>query len=99
MKAKKFYNLIDAHQRATNGEELAQKSIIGCLNNLGCDHLAEKSKYAPSDEPKWKRYWRGLQEYVSALVCEYGETEAKAEKEVLAELNAAQKYSDDVVLV
>jgi len=97
-KIAKFSSLSDAYSRAMSGEEDAQKCIIGCLNNLGCDHLAS-SGYPGEKSEKWQRYYRGLQEYISALVGEYGVHEDKAEKEILAELNAARSYSDDVLLV
>lgn len=93
-KIAKFKSLGDAFSRAKNGEEAAQKCLIGCLENFGCDHLANYRK----EVPKWTSAWHGLQTYIGSLVGEYGESETRAEKEVLAELNCAREYSDDIQL-
>lgn len=90
---RKFKSLSDTFKRAAAGEEDAQRAIIGCLSNFGCEHLAHCNQ-----QPKWKASWFGLQDYIGALVGEYGESETKAEREVLAELNAARSYSAEVQL-
>jgi hypothetical protein len=96
---KKFASLRDAYDRAKAGDEAAQRCIIGCLSNLGCDNtLANQGHNLKYGASKWVRHYRGLDEYISALVGEYGMTETKAEKEVLAELNSARTYSDDIKL-
>lgn len=91
-KIEKFASLRDSYRRAEAGEVAAQKCIIGCLNNLGCDHLARPQK----GYPKWRRHYLGLMEYLGALVSEYGERESTAERELLAELNAARTCCDDI---
>lgn len=93
----KFTNLRDAYNRASAGDEGAQRCIIGCLENFGCDHLALKDKSAPKTV-KWARYYAGLMQYIGSLVGEYGQSETAAEREVLAELNQARTYSDKVEL-
>jgi hypothetical protein len=89
-----FKSLHDLYERARAGEVMARKVCIATLNNFGCDHLASGQK----SDPKWVRYYRGLQTYLVALVAEYGESETSAEKEVLAEVNAARSYAGDVDL-
>lgn len=91
----KFKSLPDAFKRAQDGCETSQRAIIGCFNNLGCDHLVTRSK----TQPKWLSYYQGIQTYIGSLVGEYGVSETKAEREVLAELNSARIYSDGVILV
>lgn len=95
-KTAKFASLRDLWTRAQAGEEMAQKVCVGALNNLGCDHLAHSAGGRP--EPKWAKYHRGLEQYLDALVSEYGVSETKAERELLAEVNMARTYSDDVSL-
>lgn len=95
--APKFKNLADAYRQCEAGDMLAQKCVIGCLSNFGCEHLASdpRNPYTGGG-PKWLRYYRGLEQYLMSLVGEYGETEADAEKELVAELNAAVGYADQV---
>jgi hypothetical protein len=95
-KIKKFKSLSEAFDRARAGEKEAQQCLISCLENFGCDHLA---KPATPLDPKWKRCWHGIQEYLNALVGEYHLNEAKAEREVLAELNNTRDYCSKVSLV
>lgn len=94
-KPKKFKSLHEAYVRADGGDVLAQRCIVGTLRNLGCEHLARK---VLDDDPKWLTHWRGFQQYLMALVGEYGESEAAAERELLAELNNSFSYADNVEL-
>lgn len=72
-------------------DENYQKLCIVALENLGCEHLASKREAV-----KWKSHYFGLQEYVSALVGEYGESEDKAFRSVLAEINNVRDCIDQV---
>lgn len=90
-------------ERADKGDEGARKVCVGCLRNLGCDHLADHGyrkdeKTGRYTVPKWLRFYRGLMLYLGSLVGEYGMTEAQAFKDLLAEVNAARYYSHDVSL-
>ncbi len=90
-KTKKFASLTDIYQRARDGEVMARLCIIGALSNCGCDHLAPKqSERFYANRPKWERYKQGVSAYLDSLVCEYGVKEAKAEREILAEMNMAR---------
>jgi hypothetical protein len=91
---RKFKSLSDAYLQANGGDALACASVIGCLENFGCEHLVPDGPQA--GRVKWLRYWSGLQQYMMSLVGEYGESEADAEREVLAELNNAVGYADIV---
>jgi hypothetical protein len=92
----KFASFSDAYRRADAGDERAQRAFIGCLNNLGCDHLADHHKQIPV---LWKRCYHALRsDYIGSLVGEYGIPEHQAERDILAELNCARDYSDDVKL-
>jgi hypothetical protein len=91
-----FTSIRHAYMRAELGEEDAQRCLIGCLSNLGCDHLADQRGQVKA--PRWRRYYFGLIEYIGSLVGEYGESEYQAENDVLAELNMARTYSDGIDL-
>lgn len=95
-KTKKFASINDVYRRAEAGEVMAKLCIIGALSNCGCDHLAEGHSLGrrAAPMPRWKRFYQGVQEYISALVCEYGQSEVKAEKEFLAEINMARSYME-----
>ena|ERR1700722_19817281 len=69
-----------------------RKVVVGTLENLGNPTLDK------GDEVLWKRAWSGLQEYISALVGEYGQSETKAERDILAEVNHCRDLCDDVQL-
>jgi hypothetical protein len=97
-KIKRFTSFHDLYERCKSGDEAAQRVCIGALNNLGCDHLADSGVPAKPGTPKWQRYYHGLQEYISALVGEYGQSETKAERQVLAEVNHVRDCCDDVKL-
>lgn len=97
MKTKKFTSLQDLHERASTGEEMAQKVCIGTLTNLGCEHLADDSPYGMT-RPKWKRFYHGLLSWLDSMVGEYGHSESRAEKDLLAEVNNARSYSEDIEL-
>lgn len=97
-KFKKFKTMRELYERCSGGDEQAQRICIGALQNLGCDHLADAAKRFHSNQPKWYRFWVGLNEYITALVCEYGESETKAERTVLAEVNNVWDCCDDVEL-
>jgi hypothetical protein len=99
-KIQKFKSLRDASTRADAGDEVAQRCIIGFISNTGCDHLmtSHRKMYGDKERTKWQAAWMGLNEYISALVGEYGVPEVKAEKEVLAELNNAFSYQDTISL-
>lgn len=90
-KVKSFSEL---YSLAKAGDENYQKLCIVALNNLGCDHLANARHYPE----KWRAYYNGLMEYVSALCCEYGESEDKAFRSVLAEVNNVRDCIDQVSL-
>jgi hypothetical protein len=76
-------------------DENYQRLCIGALENLGCEHLAAKGVRS---EPKWKRYYNGLMDYVSSLVGEYGESEGAAFEQVVDEINFVIGCCDDVSL-
>lgn len=97
-KFKKFKSMHDLYQRCDSGDEQAQRICIGALQNLGCDHLAEPSKRCAPDRPKWYWFYRGMEQYIEALICEYGVHEDKAFREVLAEVNNVWDCCDDVKL-
>lgn len=77
-KYKSFHELRDA---CDNGDVEARALVIRALINLGGEHLA-----SGSGEP-WERSYRGLQNYINALIAEYGQDETDAEIGVLAEVN------------
>jgi hypothetical protein len=91
----KYKNLREVYEKARGGDEQTQRTIIGTLENLGCDHLATKTM---KSQEKWSQYWDGLSRYIDALCSEYGVREDKAEKEVLAEINGLRGMCDDVQL-
>ena len=73
-----------------------QKVVIGALENLGNPTL----RYNPSKgDVLWRCAYYGLQAYIDAMVGEYGETEDKAERQVLDEVNFVRDICDDVKLV
>lgn len=81
-----LYKLAEADDR--------YKLLIICgLENLGNPTMIG------GKEPKWKRAWNGLQEYIMALVGEYGESESKAEQQVLDEVNSVRDCIDQVSLL
>ena len=82
----KFKSWRDLYDRAKGGDEMAQKAIICGLSNLG--HTPTSMGYGYDKKSSlWQRAYHGLQEYIGALVGEYGETEEKAEEDILAEVN------------
>lgn len=93
-KIKKFASLYDLRERCRAGDVAAQQCCIGLLHNLGCEHLA-----ATRNQTKWENYYAGIEQYIMSLVGEYGQSEDKAEREVLAELNNVRDCCDDVELV
>lgn len=95
-KVKKVKSWGEAFQRAAKGDLMMRKAFAACLSNLGGMHLDDnESMRRQFPNEYWKACYHSLQEYISALVGEYGESEFKAEKEVLAELNAAFGYCED----
>jgi hypothetical protein len=77
-------------------DENYQRLCIVALNNLGCDHLAESSRrWHPV---KWEAYFNGLNQYIESLVCEYSQSEDKAVKDVLAEINGVRDCIDQAKL-
>ncbi len=76
----------DLYEKAKEDPRYQALCIAGAENLGWMDHPSE-SKYLPNKE-KWARahYWLS-QTYVGALVGEYGESEDKAFREVLAEVN------------
>lgn len=80
-KVKSFNSL---YQMCSEGDTYWQNAVIGTLTNFGCDHLKSDNK----EESEWQRSYYGLQRYLDALCSEYEVPEDKAEKEVLAEINA-----------
>lgn len=86
----------ELYKLCADGDERWQRVVIGALSNLGNPTL----NYNPAKgEPLWRCAYFGLQEYIGALVGEYGETETQAEKSVLAEVNNVRDMCDDVKLV
>lgn len=96
MKTKKFKTLHETYNLACKGEESVQKAIIGCLENLGCAHLAHHHN---KDAPKWEKYFKGLEQWMMSQVAEYGMNEFEVEKDLLEELTTALGYSASVLLV
>jgi len=92
----KFKSWRDLYDRANGGDEMAQKAIICGLSNLGNPTLPSKNDMQKT--PLWKRAYHGLQEYIGALVGEYGESETKAEKSILAEVNHVLDICHDTKL-
>lgn len=92
----KFKSWRDLYDRCKAGDEKAQRICIGALHNLGNTTLP--SKREGQEMALWQRAYHGLQKYISALVCEYGETETKAERDILAEVNNVIDCCDDVKL-
>jgi len=84
-----YPSLSAVYEAARGGDSTARKMLRAALTNLGCEHLAA----GPGE--RWERSYRGLVAYVSALVGEYGMSEGRAFKEVLAEVNAARGYCND----
>lgn len=81
---KKVKSMSELWQLAKTDERY-QRLVIVALNNLGCDHLAQGCRrWHPV---KWEAYFNGLNQYIESLVGEYGESEVKAEKSILAEIN------------
>jgi hypothetical protein len=93
---KRFATWNDLKERCDAGDEQSQRCVIGALENLGGEGLADQVDRG--NIAKWERYWRGLQSYMGSLVGEYNMSEAKVERDVLAEINNARTYSDDVDL-
>ncbi len=73
-----------------------QKVIVCALSNLGNSTLRPNNPKHP--RLLWLRAYDGLQEYISALVGEYGQSETKAEREVLAEVNHVRHIAEDIKL-
>ncbi len=94
-KRKKVKTWSELNALCRDGDERWQKVVIGALQNLGCEHLAGGGM----GRSKWERHYHGLMEYISALCSEYGESETKAEKQILAEVNHVRDCCDDIVLV
>lgn len=92
----KFKSWRDLYDRAKGGDEKAQKAIICGLSNLGNPTL--RSKKESQRSTLWQRAYDGLQEYIGALVGEYGETEDHAEKSILDEVNNVLDICDDTKL-
>jgi len=88
----------ELYDKCKAGDEFWQRVCIGALENLGNPTMPSRHDPFCKNAPKWQAAYRGLQEYISALVCEYGEGEDAAERSILEEVNFVVDCCDNVVL-